>query len=78
MIEIVMPQFGETAEEEISISKWLKEIGDPIEAGEVIFEVETDKATLSVEAADSGKLARIVKDAGEAVKPGTVIGYLEK
>lgn len=78
MIEIVMPQFGETVEEEISISKWLKEIGDSIEAGEVIFEVETDKAALSVEAADSGKLARIVKDAGEAVKPGTVIGYLEK
>jgi pyruvate/2-oxoglutarate dehydrogenase complex dihydrolipoamide acyltransferase (E2) component len=77
MIEIVMPQFGETVEEEITISKWLKSIGDRIEAGEIIFEVETDKATLSVEAADAGKLARIVKNAGEVVKPGTVIGYLE-
>jgi pyruvate/2-oxoglutarate dehydrogenase complex dihydrolipoamide acyltransferase (E2) component len=77
MTEIVMPQFGETVEEEITISRWLKSVGDRIEAGEVIYEVETDKATLSVEAADSGKLARIVKEAGEVVKPGTVIGYLE-
>ena len=77
MIEIVMPQFGETVEEKITISKWLKSVGDRIEAGEVIFEVETDKATLSVEAADGGKLAGIVKNAGEVVKPGTVIGYLE-
>jgi pyruvate/2-oxoglutarate dehydrogenase complex dihydrolipoamide acyltransferase (E2) component len=77
MIEIVMPQFGETVEEEITISKWLKKIGDSIEAGEVLLEVETDKATLSVEAADTGKLLRIVKDAGEVVKPGNVIGYLE-
>jgi pyruvate/2-oxoglutarate dehydrogenase complex dihydrolipoamide acyltransferase (E2) component len=77
MIEIVMPQFGETVEEQITISKWLKSVGDQIKAGEVIFEVETDKATLSVEAADAGKLARIIKDAGEVVKPGTVIGYLE-
>jgi pyruvate/2-oxoglutarate dehydrogenase complex dihydrolipoamide acyltransferase (E2) component len=77
MQEIVMPQFGETVEEEITISKWSKQIGDPIKAGEVLLEVETDKATLSVEAADSGKLAQIVKDAGEVVKPGTIIGYLE-
>lgn len=77
MIEIVMPQFGETVEEEITISRWLKSVGDPIQAGEAIYEVETDKATLSVEAADSGNLARIVKEAGEVVKPGTIIGYLE-
>jgi pyruvate/2-oxoglutarate dehydrogenase complex dihydrolipoamide acyltransferase (E2) component len=77
VIEIVMPQFGETVEEEITISKWFKEIGDPIEAGQVLVEVETDKATLSVEAADSGRLVQIVKDAGEVVKPGIVIGYLE-
>ena len=77
MIEIVMPQFGETMEEEITISRWLRKIGDPVEAGGTLYEVETDKAALSVEAADSGTLARILKDAGEVVKPGTVIGYLE-
>ena len=71
-----MPQFGETVEEEITITRWLKAVGDPIEAGEPLLEVETDKATLSVEAADSGTLARIVVEAGQAVKPGTTIGYL--
>ena len=77
MIEIVMPQFGETVEEEITITRWIKSVGDPVQAGEMLLEVETDKATLSVEAADSGRLERIVKEAGEVVKPGTVIGYLE-
>jgi pyruvate dehydrogenase E1 component beta subunit len=77
MIEIVMPQFGETVEEEITISKWLKNEGDSIRAGETLLEVETDKATLTLEAADAGRLSRILKDAGEVVKPGTVIGFLE-
>jgi pyruvate/2-oxoglutarate dehydrogenase complex dihydrolipoamide acyltransferase (E2) component len=77
MIEIVMPQFGETVEEEITIVRWLKNTGDLITAGDTLFEVETDKAVMPVEAADSGKLAQIVKEAGEVVKPGTVIGYLE-
>jgi pyruvate/2-oxoglutarate dehydrogenase complex dihydrolipoamide acyltransferase (E2) component len=77
MIQIVMPQFGETVEEEITVSRWLKSVGDRVEAGEAILEIETDKATLAVEAADSGKLAQIVKETGEVVKPGTVIGYLE-
>ncbi len=76
MIEIVMPQFGETVVEGITIIKWFKKIGDSIAAGEVLLEVETDKAILSVEAAYSGKLTQIVKNAGEVVKPGTVIGYL--
>ena len=77
MIAIVMPQFGETVEEEITITRWIKSVGDSVQAGEMLLEVETDKATLSVEAADSGILARIVKDAGEMVKPGAVIGYLK-
>jgi pyruvate/2-oxoglutarate dehydrogenase complex dihydrolipoamide acyltransferase (E2) component len=77
MIEIVMPQFGETVEEEITINRWLKSVGDRIEAGEILYEIETDKATLSVEAADSGKLAQIVNVAGDVVKPGAVIGYME-
>ncbi|UCF98506.1 MAG: hypothetical protein JSV89_02985 [Spirochaetaceae bacterium] len=78
MIQIVMPQFGETIEEEITITRWIKSIGDSVQPGEVLLEVETDKATLSVEAADEGTLTRIVRDAGEVVRPGTVIGYLDK
>jgi len=75
--EIVMPQFGETTEEEISIRCWLKSPGEEVAAGEALLEIETDKATLTVEAAESGRLARIEKPAGEVVKPGAVIGYLE-
>ncbi len=78
MLEIVMPQFGETPAEQITITRWSKEIGDTVEAGEILLEVETDKATLSVEAADSGRLAQIVRHAGETVRPGSVIGYLER
>jgi pyruvate dehydrogenase E2 component (dihydrolipoamide acetyltransferase) len=77
MREIVMPQFGETIEEEITINRWLKNVGDHVEAGEPLLEVETDKATLSVEAAESGTLSRVVVESGRAVKPGTTIGYLE-
>jgi pyruvate/2-oxoglutarate dehydrogenase complex dihydrolipoamide acyltransferase (E2) component len=74
--EIVMPQFGETVEEEITITRWLKTVGEHVEAGEPLLEVETDKATLSVEAADSGTLERILVKGGQAVKPGTIIGHL--
>jgi 2-oxoglutarate dehydrogenase E2 component (dihydrolipoamide succinyltransferase) len=77
MTAIVMPQFGETAGEEIKIVKWKKFIGDAVEAGAALVEVETEKSTLDVEAACSGKLAGIEKKAGEIAHPGEIIGYLE-
>jgi pyruvate/2-oxoglutarate dehydrogenase complex dihydrolipoamide acyltransferase (E2) component len=77
MKEIVMPQFGETSEEEIRIVKWLKRRGDFVAAGEQLLEVETEKANLTIEAAYSGKISSIVKEAGEVVRPGEVIAYIE-
>jgi pyruvate dehydrogenase E2 component (dihydrolipoamide acetyltransferase) len=77
MIEIVMPQFGETVEEQITILRWLKGIGQEVQTGDALLEIQTEKATLTVEAADSGRLAVIAKEAGAAVRPGAVIGYLE-
>lgn len=77
MRQIIMPQFGETTEEEIRITRWLKSPGEEVTAGETLLEIETDKSTLTVEAAESGRLARIEKPAGEVVKPGAVIGLLE-
>ena len=77
MTAIIMPQFGETAGEDIKIVKWKKFIGDAVEAGDSLVEVETEKSTLEVEAADSGKLARIEKNDGEIAHPGEIIGYLE-
>ncbi len=59
------------------IAGWLKEVGDTIERGEAIAEVETDKATVEMEALQSGTLAEIVAEVGTEVPVGQVIGYLE-
>ena len=77
MNQIIMPQFGETTEEEISIIKWLKKPGDTITQGEPLLSVETEKATMDIEAVNSGILKEIVKPEGEIVKPGEIIGYIE-
>ena len=77
MKEIVMPQFGETAEEEIVIKKWLKKPGAIVKIGDLLLEVETEKSSLEIEAVDSGTLVKIVKQEGEIVKPETVIGYID-
>lgn len=76
MMEIIMPQFGETPQEEIRIVKWLKAVGDEVHAGDKLLEVETEKATVEIEAVESGTLVKIVKSEGEAAKPGEIIGHL--
>src|SRR5271155_2548646 len=58
VIPVLMPQAGQSMEEGTLI-KWRVAIGDRIKKGDVIFEVETDKATMEVEATDAGRLARI-------------------
>src|SRR5215217_5776349 len=57
--EITMPQLSDTMTEG-TVVKWLKKDGDKVKDGEIIAEVETDKATMEWEAADSGTLAVIV------------------
>ena len=70
-IEILMPALSPTMEEG-NVSKWLKNEGDKVVAGDVIAEIETDKATMEVEAVDEGVLAKIVVPAGtEGVKVNT-------
>jgi pyruvate/2-oxoglutarate dehydrogenase complex dihydrolipoamide acyltransferase (E2) component len=59
------------------IARWLKQVGDQVERGEPIAEVETDKATVEMEALASGRLAEIVAEAGSEVAVGGVIAYLE-
>lgn len=59
------------------IGSWLKQVGDRVERGEPIVEVETDKATLDMEATHGGTLAEIVAETGQEVPIGDVIGYLE-
>ncbi len=75
-IEILMPALSPTMEEG-NLSKWLKNEGDKIVAGDVIAEIETDKATMEVEAVDEGTLGRILVPAGaEGVKVNAPIAVL--
>lgn len=75
-IDILMPALSPTMEEG-TLSKWLKKEGDAVKAGDVIAEIETDKATMEVEAVDEGKIAKIVVPAGtENVKVNALIAVL--
>lgn len=76
-VEIVMPRLGWTMEEG-TLVEWMKKPGEAVQAGEVLFTVETDKAINEVESFDAGRL-HIPEDApgpGATVAVGTVIGYL--
>ena len=75
-INVLMPALSPTMEEG-TLSRWLKEEGDEVAAGDVIAEIETDKATMEVEAVDEGKIGKIVVQAGtENVKVNDVIAVL--
>jgi pyruvate dehydrogenase E1 component beta subunit len=75
-IEILMPALSPTMEEG-NLSKWLKNEGDKVAPGDVIAEIETDKATMEVEAVDEGTIGKILIPAGsEGVKVNTPIAVL--
>ncbi|MET0743392.1 MAG: pyruvate dehydrogenase complex dihydrolipoamide acetyltransferase, partial [Microvirga sp.] len=67
-INILMPALSPTMEKG-NLSKWLKKEGDPIKSGDVLAEIETDKATMEVEAIDEGVLAKIVVPEGTTDVP---------
>src|SRR5215472_15941087 len=64
-IQVLMPALSPTMEKG-NLAKWLKKEGDSIKSGDVIAEIETDKATMEVEATDEGKLGRILIPEGTA------------
>lgn len=75
-VNITMPALSPTMEEG-NLAKWLVKEGDTISAGDVIAEIETDKATMEVEAVDEGVLAKIlVAEGSEGVKVNAVIAVL--
>ncbi|RWI90485.1 pyruvate dehydrogenase complex dihydrolipoamide acetyltransferase [Mesorhizobium sp.] len=75
-INITMPALSPTMEEG-NLAKWLVKEGDHVAPGDVIAEIETDKATMEVEAVDEGTVARLVVPAGtEGVKVNAVIAIL--
>ena len=75
-IEILMPALSPTMEEG-TLSKWLVNEGDSISSGDLIAEIETDKATMEVEAVDDGKIGQLlVAEGTEGVKVNTPIALL--
>ncbi|AYG66189.1 MULTISPECIES: pyruvate dehydrogenase complex dihydrolipoamide acetyltransferase [unclassified Rhizobium] len=75
-INITMPALSPTMEEG-NLAKWLVKEGDKIKSGDVLAEIETDKATMEVEAVDEGTVAKIVVPAGtEGVKVNALIAVL--
>ena len=75
-INVLMPALSPTMEQG-KLAKWLKNEGDPVKAGDVIAEIETDKATMEVEAVDEGVLARILVPGGtENVAVNTPIAVI--
>ncbi|MGL4490754.1 MAG: pyruvate dehydrogenase complex E1 component subunit beta [Rhizobiaceae bacterium] len=74
--DILMPALSPTMEEG-KLSKWVKKVGDKVKSGDVIAEIETDKATMEVEAVDEGTLSSIVVAEGtEGVKVNAVIAVI--
>ena len=75
-IEIKMPALSPTMEEG-TLAKWLVKVGDTISSGDIMAEIETDKATMEFEAVDEGTLAAIlIEDGAENVAVGKVIAIL--
>ncbi|WP_292066727.1 pyruvate dehydrogenase complex dihydrolipoamide acetyltransferase [Brevundimonas sp. UBA7664] len=77
MTDILMPALSPTMEEGV-LAKWHVKVGDTVKAGDVIAEIETDKATMEVEAVDEGEVAEIlVAEGTEGVKVNTPIARLK-
>jgi len=72
---VIMPQLGESVVEG-KISRWLKQIGDPVKLYEPLLEVETDKVTTEVTAAGEGTLLKLYANEGDVVKAGALIAFI--
>src|ERR1700752_4045539 len=75
-VQVLMPALSPTMEKG-NLSKWLKSEGDKVKAGDVIAEIETDKATMEVEAVDEGTLGKLlIAEAPAAVAANTPIAVI--
>src|ERR1700733_5166557 len=75
-INILMPALSPTMEKG-NLAKWLKKEGDKVKAGDILAEIETDKATMEVEAVDEGVIAKLlVPEGSENVKVKTPIAEM--
>lgn len=72
---VVMPKLSDTMEEG-KILRWLKQVGDKVETGQTLAEVETDKATVEMEAYTNGVIRKLIASPGETIKIGAVIAVI--
>ena len=75
--KIIVPALGESITE-ATVSKWLKNKGDIVEADEAIVELETDKVNLEVPSPIDGILSEINSKDGDTVEVGALLGYISK
>ncbi len=75
MVEVNMPRFSDTMQEG-TISRWIKHQGDTIKKGDILAEIETDKANMELESYDNGVLERILVQEGETVAIGQPIAVI--
>ncbi len=75
--EVIMPALGMAQDSGVLVA-WLKAPGDPVKAGDALMEVETDKATMEVEAAHDGYLTDLCATEGEAVPVGNVVAMISE
>jgi len=76
-VEIKVPELGEDSGQEATVSFWYIGIGDTVGEGDDIVELVTDKATFNVASPAWGKVAEILSQEGDVVKPGQVLGTVE-
>src|SRR6266511_3308307 len=74
-MDILMPQLGETVAEG-KITSWFKSVGDAVQPGDNLFEIETDKVSMEVPATSAGVLAEIRIPAGEVAPVGAVVAVI--
>ena len=75
-VELKMPALSPTMEEG-TLAKWLVKEGDSVSSGDILAEIETDKATMEFEAVDEGVISRIlVAEGSDGVKVGTIIALM--
>lgn len=74
-VEILMPKFGEVMVEG-KLLEWKKKEGDAVERGEVVLEIETDKATVDVESTATGIIQKILVQEGETVPINTPLALV--
>ncbi len=75
MAEVIMPRLSDTMEEG-ELAKWLKDVGDPVKKGDVLAEIETDKATMDLEAFEDGVLEQQLVESGTVVAIGTPVAVI--